>query len=367
MLGAWRKRVWWTAIIGLTGASYGACAWLWAAPYRPAPQPASEPISTPPAALAAVVNEPAEPVTAPSSVPAAPAPVSAKPARTPALERTRNFLIVGLDRRPDGSGPALADTLLLVVLDEQSDHVGLVSVPRDLYVTIPDGPTDRINTVYQVAKRSRRDPLALLSRVVEDTLKLPIEHALALDLGVFERAVDAVGGVEVDVPCAIADNFIDAREPSGRRPLDLDAGTHQLDGVTAAMYARSRHGRSDFHRARRQQAVLLGVQRALSGLGVVKLPDLLAAFEASIETDLRRIELLALARRALSLEPSKLHGLVIGHGLVEGLRTPEGKSVLLPKYEAIDAALGKLFSAPSPGVRPAQAACEPKHAALRPS
>ena len=173
-----------------------------------------------------------------------------------------------------------------------------------------------------------------------------------------------MGGVDVDVPCAIRDNFMDSRAAGGRRLLDVDAGRQHLDGVTAAMYARSRHGRSDFHRARRQQAVLLGVQHALAGLGMLKLPELWGAFESSIETDMRRVELLALGRRALSLDPAHLHGLVIGNEHVQGFRTPDGKSVLLPSYEAIDASLNKLFSAPSPGVRPKLAVCEPKDAAL---
>jgi polyisoprenyl-teichoic acid--peptidoglycan teichoic acid transferase len=310
---------------------------------------------------------PAPETQAEPSLPRAPSPIVATPTRTPALTNTRNFLVVGLDRRPDGSGPALADTLLVVVLDERSEHVGLISIPRDLYVDIPESETDRINTVYQVAKRTKRDPLELLRRVVSDTLKLPIEHALALDLGVFERAVDAVGGVDVEVPCPIRDNFVDSRAEGGRRLLDLDAGRRHLDGATAAMYVRSRHGRSDFHRARRQQAVLLGVRHALGGAGVLKLPELLRSFESSIETDMRRIQLLSLGKRALSLDPAHLHGLVIGHDHVRGFRTPEGKSVLLPEYSAIDASLGKLFSAPSPGVRPKLAPCEAKNVALGPA
>ncbi len=350
------------------GISYAACAWLWAAPYRAShdvPQVVSA--RTPAAPL--VISAPsAAAIPLPTATPApATAPLVASKARTPPLSNTRNFLVIGLDRRPDGSGPALADTLVVVVLDEASQHVGLVSVPRDLYVDIPEGGTDRINTVYQVARRSKRDPLELLRRVVEDTLKLPLEHALALDLGVFERAVDAVGGVDVEVPCAIRDNFVDTRSEGGRRLLDLDPGQRHLDGVTAAMYVRSRHGRSDFHRARRQQAVLLGVQHALAGLGMLKLPELWGSFEASVETDMRRIELLGLARRALAVNPSHLHGLVIGAEQVQGVRTPDGKSVLIPSYEAIDAALVRLFSLPSPGVRPKLAVCEPKDAALGPS
>lgn len=367
MRRTWRVRWAWTAALIATGICYVACAWLSAVPYRTAPPMDYAPRATTEPTLGAVLTTPGAPSTPSTAEPRAAAPVVAHPVRTPPLTHTRNFLVVGLDRRPDGSGPALADTLLVVVVDEQSRHVGLVSIPRDLYVEIPGGPTDRINTVYQVGKRSKQDPLKLLSRVIEDTLKLPIEHALALDLAVFERAVDAVGGVDVQVPCPIRDNFLDSRAEGGRRLLDLDAGQRHLDGPTAAMYARSRHGRSDFHRARRQQAVLLGVQRALSGLGLGKLPDLWTAFEDSVETDMRRIELLTLGRRALAVEPTELHGLVIGHEHVQGFRTPDGKSVVLPNFEAIDAALAKLFSAASPGVRPKLAPCEPKNAALGPS
>jgi polyisoprenyl-teichoic acid--peptidoglycan teichoic acid transferase len=368
----WKQRALWGAALSAVTVTYAACAWLWAAPYRGSIETAPNDSlrSSPAAALStsrvSAVSAPGASAVSPPIAPSA-QPQKAVSARTPPLTHTRNFLLVGLDRRPDGTGPALADTLIVVVLDEQSEHVGLVSIPRDLYVELPEGGQDRINTLYQVAKRAHRDPLALLGRVVEDTLKLPIEHAIALDLGVFERAVDAVGGVDVQVPCAIKDNFVDPRVEGGRRLLDLDPGEHHLDGATAAMYARSRHGRSDFHRARRQQAILLGVQRALGGLGVLQLPDLVAAFESSLETDLRRIQLLALARRALSLDPTHLHGILLGHEQVESLRTPEGKAVLLPRYEAIDAALSGLFSAPSPGVRPKKAVCEPKDAALGPS
>ena len=367
MQQGWRKRLAWMAVLTVAAASYAACAWLWAAPYRASAHPTPLHATGGPV-VTSIVVAPATATSVAAEAPAQAVPVvSATRARTPSLANTRNFLVIGLDRRPDGTGPSLADTLLVVVLDEQSQHVGLVSIPRDLYVDIPDSSTDRINTVYQVAKRTKRDPLELMSRVVADTLKLPIEHALALDLGVFERAVDAVGGVDVDVPCAISDNFVDSRAEGGRRLLDVDAGRRHMDGATAAMYVRSRHGRSDFHRARRQQAVLFGVRQTLAGLGMLKLPDLFGAFEASVETDMRRIDLLALGRRALSLDPTHLHGLVIGHEHVQGFRTPEGKSVLIPNYEAIDASLAKLFHAPSPGVRAEHALCEPKNAALGPS
>ena len=131
------------------------------------------------------------------------------------------------------------------------------------------------------------------------------------------------------------------------------------------MYARSRHGRSDFHRARRQQAILVGVQRALSGLGIVKLPELFSELESSVETDMRRIELLSLGRRALQIDLTHLHGIVIGEPQVKGVMTADGKAVLEPDFAAIDAELGKLFSAPSPGAASKASPCVAKDAALR--
>jgi anionic cell wall polymer biosynthesis LytR-Cps2A-Psr (LCP) family protein len=172
---------------------------------------------------------------------------------------------------------------------------------------------------------------------------------------VFERAVDLAGGVEVDVPCPIVDSFLDERAPGGRRKLELAQGRATLDGATAAMYVRSRHGRSDFGRSRRQQAVLLGLRdRALESDGWTLLPALFDEVEGSLVTTMKRFEVLELARRALELDRARLHGLVLAPPLTTGHRTEDGKSVLLPERAAIDEALANLFSAPPPGDPPAK-------------
>lgn len=281
------------------------------------------------------------------------------------LRSTRNVVLLGLDRRPDAKGAGLTDSIVIAVLDEQSGHAGLVSVPRDLWVTIPGHGEDRLNVILAVAARQKVDGLELFKRVLGDTLAFPIEHALVLDLAVFERVVDAVGGVDLDVPCAIIDSFVDSRVEGGRRRLDVPAGPSHLDGVTAAMYVRSRHGRSDFSRARRQQAVLLGVRdRVLESGELGAIPRLYTAFERSIRTDLRRIDLLSLAEDALSLDRSRLHGLVLAPPLTEARRTEDGKSVLIPKPDAITPALDALLRAPLPGTPP-RSECPPADAALR--
>lgn len=287
------------------------------------------------------------------------------PRTTPPLRNTLNILLVGVDRRPGARSGGRTDTILVAVLDRSSDHVGLVSVPRDLYVEFPGHGPARINAAYGIARETGQDGLALLARVASDTLAIPIHHAVAVDLDVFESSVDALGGVTVDVPCPIVDNFVDPREPTGRRRLDVAAGRQHMDGVTAAMYARSRHGRSDWDRARRQQALLLGLRARLrTASGLARLPALWDELGEDVVSDMTRLDLLRLAQRAARTDPEHVHGFVIGFQHTDHWTTPEGRWVLLPRYDAIDASLRALFSAPSPGARPLGATCPPADVAL---
>jgi polyisoprenyl-teichoic acid--peptidoglycan teichoic acid transferase len=359
-MASWRR----LAIISTAAALAAACAlhWLLARPYR---RPLLAPVRPAFSSKIAVVA-PAKPVSATAAVPpeadagVAPSPVVAAGGSTPPFEYTDNYLLVGQDRRPFGGGAGLSDTIIVAVFDEASDALGLVSIPRDLWVEIPGHAEDRINSVMNIARRSGEDPLALLGRVVENTLGLPIGHSVAIDLGVFERAVDALGGVTVDVPCPIVDRFLDPRDATGHRKLDLAAGAARLDGVTAAMYAHSRHGRSDFSRARRQQAILVGMRRELAkASSLVRLPSLFGSFEDSIETDLSRAEVLSLARRVLRVSPAHLHGLVLGVEQVSPMQ-----AVLRPKQAAIGDALNQLFSAPSPGLPQVGSVCPKADVAL---
>jgi len=359
-------RRWVIVLIGLAAAC--ALNFLAARPYR---RPLLSPITaTSGVKLAIIAPSPqvsaAASVAAPQAAAGAkPAPIEAVRATTPPFEYTDNYLLVGLDRRPFGGGAGLSDTILVAVFDEPNGSLGLVSIPRDLWVEIPGHAADRINTVMNVARRSGEDPLALLGRVVENTLGLPIGHSIAIDIGVLERAVDALGGVTVDVPCPIVDRFLDPRDPTGYRKLDLPAGAARLDGVTAAMYARSRHGRSDFSRARRQQAILVGMRREFSKQSLlVRLPKLFSALEDSLETDLSRAELLTLAQRLLRVAPTHLHGLVLGAEQVSAMQAAGGRAVLRPKPDAINDALNQLFSAPSPGLPQVGSICPKADVAL---
>jgi LCP family protein required for cell wall assembly len=259
----------------------------------------------------------------------------------------------------------LTDTLLVVVLEEKTGHVGLISIPRDLAVAIPNRGLERINAVYALATSSGANALAALKKSAGDFLALPIGHAIVVDLSVFEQLIDALGGVTVNVTCPITDDFVDPRTPDGRRVLDVKAEPTRMDGATAGMYVRSRHGRSDFSRARRQQSILDAVHRDLLELGNLgHLPEVWATVESRVTTDYKRYELLALARRALTVRANLVHGLVISEKEVVQ-RLDRGRAMLFPNLDAVDLAVSKLFSNPPPDVEHRNAPCPPADIALR--
>lgn len=278
---------------------------------------------------------------------------------------TKNILLVGVDRKPWGRGGGLADTIILAALDMRSGHVGLVSVPRDYYVEFRPGEFGRINTAFHFAGENSMSRERYLAKVVGDLLGVRIRETFIVDLTVLERAVDAVGGVDVDVPCAIRDNFVDPRTETGRRLLDVSPGDVHMDGLTAAMYARSRHGRSDWDRARRQQAVVLALRRRATSFDALPLiPRLLDELSAHIETEMSRSEILELGRFGMRVESRNMHGMVLASSASEHFRTPEGSSVLIPNVEMIRGQIRGLFDAPPPGVDPHGVRCADVDAAL---
>ncbi len=97
---------------------------------------------------------------------------------------------------------------------------------------------------------------------------------------------------------------------------------------------------------------------------LLRLPSLFGQFEDSVETDLRRVEVLTLAQRVLRIDARHLHGLVLGAEVTTPFQTVDGKAVLRPNHAAIDSALTKLFSAPSPGAPQAGLVCPKADVAL---
>jgi len=271
---------------------------------------------------------------------------------TPPLTETENILLAGIDSRPWAHG-GRTDALVVVVIHRKSGHVGLVSIPRDLLVAIPGDEPNRINTVYAKGRKvgGAEQGVALLRQVIRHALGLPISSVLFLDHGGFEGLVDALGGVSVQVICPIEDRFLDPRGPGGRLPLKLEAGSHHLDGRTALMFVRSRHGRGLLDRSRRHQAMLVALRQRAAELGAGRVKALLPAVKKTLYTDMTAGQMLKLLARISRLKRERIHGLHLGRKQATPVTMDGGRWVMVPQPDAIAAALKGLFSSGPPGHR----------------
>ena len=228
-------------------------------------------------------------------------------AGTPLIARLRAgrplaLLLLGYGG-PGHDGAFLTDSLEVARLDPTSGAITLIGVPRDLWVQIPatgdgrGGYWGKINEAFAVGVGPRGDYAtggALASKAVAQVLGIPIDAWVALDFDGFRRAVDALGGVDVDVAQTFTDdhypNNDDADIDPSYKTIHFDAGVQHLDGETALEFARSRYAPedgSDFGRARRQQLLIAAAARQLATpTGVARAFGVLGALEGHLHTGL---------------------------------------------------------------------------------
>jgi polyisoprenyl-teichoic acid--peptidoglycan teichoic acid transferase len=259
-------------------------------------------------------------------------------------ERT-NILLLGVDRRPDETTfVTRTDTMILTTVYPKERYVGILSIPRDLYVMLPQGFTGRVNTAHFFAEvdETGSGPAAAME-VVRSNFGVDVDHFVRVDLVGFVRIVDAMGGVEIDVP----DALIDYEYPTydyGVRTVEFAEGPQHMDGEAALAYARIRHGSSDFQRAARQQLVIEALMAQAMRPGTwVRLPAIMAAVNESIDTDLGVLDLVRLAPTLLLVGPANIDRAVIEDEMVEPYTTESGASVQLPVWEAINPVLLEMF------------------------
>ena len=182
--------------------------------------------------------------------------------------------IVGWDYRGERSFDGTnTDTLLYVSVVD--DDVTMIAIPRDLHVPSVEG---RINTVYAIHGADG------LRRAVSELLDLPVDHHVIINLDVFKGVVEAVGGVEVNVPYRM--RYVDV---AGGLDIDLQPGPQRLDGKQAADFVRFRETmRGDYDRIDRVKTLtyaLLARVRELNVGAVGRIPDLADAVMADVETN----------------------------------------------------------------------------------
>lgn len=261
-----------------------------------------------------------------------------------------NILLLGIGGK-GWDGPYLSDTMMVVSIDPNTKKVAMLSVPRDLYVKIPNYGWSKINAADAIGEQAGAGKGPLLSRtVIQNVLGIPIHYYARVDFSGFKQAINTVGGVDINVPKSLYDPYY----PGGT--LNIKAGYQHMNGTTALQYARSRKTTSDFDRAARQQQILLALKtKALTVSTIVnpaKLAGLIDAFGESIRTDLQIGDLKQLytmgqgittndvTTKVLDTSPGGL--LVVGN--IPGAGSIEVPAAGLGNYTAIQAFARSIFT-----------------------
>ncbi|MFA5967516.1 MAG: LCP family protein [Patescibacteria group bacterium] len=183
-----------------------------------------------------------------------------------------NILLMGIPGEGN-DGPNLTDTLMVASLATNTEGQSfLFSLPRDLYVKVPNYGNTKINAVYEIGNgQTAGSGGKLTSQVTGEILGLDIPYYCKLDFSGFEKFIDELGGITVTVDKNLYDDKYPAAN-KGYQVVDIKAGTYTMDGATALKYARSRQTTSDFDRARRQQIVMMAVKTKASELNLLTNP-----------------------------------------------------------------------------------------------
>lgn len=231
-------------------------------------------------------------------------------------------------------GSSLTDVLMVAHLEPEEKRVVLISVPRDLWVSIPirsdQSKNFKINAAFAVGSDDEKYPLKearfkgmtgggeLAKYVVGQVIGMPIDFFIAVDFEGFKKAIDILEGIEVDVPVAFDDYFYPVKglenETCGKSPEEIaelheefsgfqlekqfecryehihfDFGAQHMDGETALKFVRSRHSGQhggDFARSQRQQALLSAIKnKALSIYSVDDAITFINQFNNVVQTD----------------------------------------------------------------------------------
>lgn len=201
----------------------------------------------------------------------------AAPTVTTQQSNAINIMIMGVDRRADDVGRS--DTLMVLTYNPADKKASLLSLPRDTRVHIEKNDYDKINHAYAYGGHE------LTKKTVEAFLNVPVDYYVMIDVHAFEKIIDAVGGVDIDVEKRMY--YEDPWDDDGGLVIDLYPGKQHMDGKTAIQYVRYRDGEGDIGRITRQQKFIKAFMSQIISPSILpKLPEIIQNISSAIQTDM---------------------------------------------------------------------------------
>jgi LCP family protein required for cell wall assembly len=290
-----------------------------------------------------------------------------------------NILVAGNSADDPGhSGGDLTDSIMLLSVDTKNNRAFMMSIPRDLWVNDPTDGYTKINAVYKYGQDRKFQEadypaggMGALEKVVGQNLGIPIHYYALINYTAFRQAVDAVGGIDVNIQSTDPRGLYDPSRDwtkSYRAPLvKLTNGVHHLNGQEALNLARARgdtygaygYAQSDFTRTSNQRLMLLALKEKASSTGValnpIKIASLLDSFGSNVTTDFHTTEVRRLYDVIKKVPSGSITSVglndVSGKSLLKSYQAPGGQSALVPAlgrddYTAIQAYIQTLMAPP---------------------
>ena len=188
-----------------------------------------------------------------------------------------HVMILGVDERKDDVGRS--DTLMVATVDPEKGTASLLSIPRDTRVAIEGAGYDKINAAYAYGG------YALTKKTLEQLLDVPMDYYILIDVHAFERIIDALDGIDIDVEKRMY--YEDPWDDDGGLVIDIYPGMQHMTGEKAIEYVRYRDMEGDIGRIRRQQRFMRAVlQKVTTPEIFAKLPEIVSEVAKSVKTDL---------------------------------------------------------------------------------
>lgn len=254
-----------------------------------------------------------------------------------------NILLTGMGGLGH-SGPFLTDTMILVSIDTDNSKVSMLSIPRDLSVSIPGYGWRKVNSVNHYGELNNPSEGAKYTAdYMSSLLNIPIHYYVRVDFKGFEQLIDELDGLDIYVD----NGFSDSQFPDnnyGYQTITFAKGWNTMNGVTALNYARSRHGNngesSDFARSQRQQKTIKALKDKIISsktlLSIKRITSLYKTFNENVSTNMESWEILRFAKLAKSIEDQNINTLVLDNS-TNGLlysTVINGAYLLMPKDES---------------------------------
>lgn len=266
-----------------------------------------------------------------------------------------NILLLGKGG-PGHEAPDLTDTLQIASIDPIQKEASLLSIPRDTWVKTDNGQS-KINAVYANAKyrvlnqrqnakdEAEKAGMDALEAEIEEVAGIPIHYYVMVDFTAFEKAINTVGGININVTeeLTVFERLYDTA--AGRQyVLDVKEGQNTFDGKRALFYARSRHtsARGDFDRAERQRVVLIALKDKIMSAGTygnpAKINQLINDFGSNVRSNLSTGEVMRVYELMSSIESSKIGSVGLADSPNNFLITDNvnGQSIVRPRAGLFD-------------------------------